>query len=89
MAHFQRNAQTAWRRVDNEMLIVGTQGNKLTILNDTAARVWELLDGSVSSSDLAKVLAAEFEVDAAAAEADVERLLNDLSERKLVARLDP
>jgi hypothetical protein len=88
MAQFQRNPQTAWRRVENEVVIVATRGNKLTVLNDTAARVWELLDGGASSADIGEAIAREYEVEARVASADVDRLLADLLERQLVAKVE-
>ena len=89
MTLFRRSPQTAWRRVQDEVLIVATQGNRLSVLNDTAARVWELLDHDVSSDDIATALSQEFDVDEATARRDVELLLAELLERNLVGKVDP
>ena len=89
MANFRRNPQTAWRRIENEVVIVATRGNKLTVLNDTAARIWELIDDGASPADIAGRIASEYEVSAQVAQADVDRLLADLLERQLVAVLAP
>ncbi len=89
MTLFRRSSQTAWRRVQDEVLIVATQGNRLSVLNDTAARVWELLDHDASSAEIARTLSQEFEVDEETARADAERLLTELLERNLVSKIEP
>lgn len=89
MQRFRRNTETAWRRVESEMLIVATKGNKLTVLNDTGGRVWELLDEAGTIEAIAKEIAAEFQVDATSAQLDVSRLIADLEQRNLVIRVGP
>jgi hypothetical protein len=47
-----------------------------------------LLDGGASSADIGEAIAREYEVEARVASADVDRLLADLLERQLVAKVE-
>lgn len=84
MAMLRRNDRTAWRRVENEVLIISSDSNTLTVLNDTGARVWELLDSPASVDALAVAIADEFEVDEPSARRDIESFVADLSKRRLI-----
>jgi hypothetical protein len=56
----------------------------LFVLNDTAAWIWDRIDGRRGIEQLTDELAATFEVERPVARADVERLLSDLREAGLV-----
>lgn len=84
----QRNSKAAWRRVEGEVLIVSSERNSLTVLNDTAARVWELLDTNRTEEELAKALCDEFEVDFPSARRDVTVFVDDLLTRGLLRRIE-
>ena len=85
MAHLlRRNPRTAWHRVENEVLIISSDTNTLTVLNDPGARIWELLETQMGVDELAMHLVDEFEVDAVTARRDVERFVDDLRKGNLV-----
>jgi predicted transcriptional regulator len=59
------------------------------LLNLTATRIWQLADGSRSVDEITTILTQEFEVDFQQAYQSVIRLLNELSEKKVIAWVGP
>jgi hypothetical protein len=84
MELIQRNRRTAWRRVEDEVVIVSSETNALTILNETAGRVWELLGEPRTYEELATALSLEFDVEVGQARRDVADLVADLRLSKLI-----
>lgn len=74
----RRADDAAWRMVDGEMIVVSASRGSILALNPTAALVWERADGTVSVDDLARGLAEEYEIDPAAAAADIDEFLDEL-----------
>ncbi len=81
----RRNSRTAWRRVEDEVIIISSDSNGLTVLNDTGARIWELLDSDRSADELAAFLVSEFEVELDRARSDIEEFASDMRRRKLIS----
>jgi hypothetical protein len=54
------------------------------MLNPTASRIWQLVDGSRSAEDIAVVLTEEYDVDFQQAWQAVNIMLNELSEKRLI-----
>lgn len=84
-----RAADVVTRVVAGETLVVPVRRrvadlSSIFVLNETASRVWELADGTRTASEIARVIAAEFEVDAATAATDVAELITDLRARQLL-----
>lgn len=80
------------RRVAGEMVLVpvssGTtrRDTRFFVLNETAERLWSLLEQPRAPAELAQHLTLEFEVDAARARADVDAFLADLSAQGAIIR---
>lgn len=81
---FKRSDRIAWRRVQDEVLIISSDTNRLTVLNGTGGRVWELLEAHETADALATALVQEFEVDAGRASKDVSAFLREMRERDLI-----
>jgi chemotaxis protein methyltransferase CheR len=84
-----RDQNLVSRKVAGETLVLPIRAGAadlqhLFVLNDTAAWIWERLDGRRGIEQLAGELATEFEVDETRAREDIERLLAQLSETGLV-----
>jgi hypothetical protein len=56
------------------------------VLNETAERLWSLLEAPYAAAELAQHLTEDFEVDAARARADVDAFLADLLEQGAIIR---
>jgi len=67
------------REVDGEILLLDTESNLIHQLNRTASFIWRKYQEGASPSEIADVLAKEFEVEEHAVRSDIERT---------VARLD-
>ena len=73
------------RRVGDEVIVLDLAGGEYFGLPDVGARMWEcLLDGQ-SLQEVANIIASEYEVDQATADADVARIVAELRDRGLVA----
>ncbi len=71
------------REVAGEVILVPIRDNvgdleSIYTLNATAARIWALLDGEHTLADIRDAIVAEFEVEAAEAEADLLELVEHL-----------
>jgi hypothetical protein len=80
------------RRVAGELVLVPVAGTRqqrdtrFFVLNDTAERLWSLMEEPRSADELAQHLTTEFEVDAARARADVAAFLADLDSQGAIIR---
>lgn len=86
-AMLRRSPTTAWKRLGDELLIVASDTNTLTVLNDTGARVWELLEQARSLDELVATIVEEFAVDEGAARRDVAQFVEALDRQQLVERV--
>ena len=69
------------RVVDAEAVLVLPARGEVKVLNEVGARIWELSDGNRTVREIANVICEEYEVDAAAAEADTLAFFKDLEDR--------
>lgn len=80
------------RRVAGELVLVpvasGRQqrDTRFFVLNETAERLWSLLEAPRSADELAQHLTTEFDVDASRARADVDAFLADLDAQGAIIR---
>ena|SRR5687767_12944854 len=87
----KRDQNLVSRQIAGETLLVPIRSGAadldfLFVLNDTAAWIWERVDGVRSVDQLVQELVITFQVDAARARQDVEQLLSNLREAGLVHR---
>lgn len=73
-----------WRVVDDEALILNTSNGFYFSMNGTATEAWCLLTEGKSIDEVARVIADRYDVDVAAAKADVESLLADLKQEQIL-----
>lgn len=67
-----------------EAVIISPGQAEVRMLNHTATRIWELIDGERSVDDIVAILVSEFEVSSDHARSSVDQLLADLAERDLI-----
>ena len=68
----------AWRRVDNEVLVLHLRTGYYYSLNDSGARLWEELAGGATLARACAQLEKEFTVDSVTARADAEQIVAEL-----------
>ncbi|MBK8481435.1 MAG: PqqD family protein [Proteobacteria bacterium] len=86
--HYRAAATQVSRRLGDETVLLDLAGSVYYSLNDVGSLVWEQLQTAHTLAELCEVVQARFDVEAAACEADLRQLLNELLERGLVETLE-
>ena len=73
---YTQNPDVVARRIADEFLLVPVRRtaadvDKIYALNDTAGRIWELIDGNRSLSSIRDTIVAEYDIGASRAESDI------------------
>jgi len=77
-------ADVVARRLGDSAVLVRLSTNQIYELNETGARLWELLEEGASIDAAVTTLAREFEAAREEIAGDVDALLRDLSEQGLI-----
>ncbi|MDE2491332.1 MAG: PqqD family protein [Elusimicrobia bacterium] len=72
---FRRRPDAAWRRIGEEVVVLDLRTGAYFSLNETAALIWEELDGGATRAKAAARLCAEFDADEERAARDVDELV--------------
>ncbi|HEY3282217.1 MAG TPA: HPr-rel-A system PqqD family peptide chaperone [Armatimonadota bacterium] len=83
---YGRAAGVVFDRLDDELLAIDREGGWCYSLNETAGRVWELLERPARAADLCAALAEEYEVAGDECREEVLSLLEELREYGIVER---
>jgi hypothetical protein len=70
-----RNEDIIWRRIEDDVVLIGKDGLVIHVLNKTAARIWELCDGTNGPGEIVADLCERFEVAPEEVRADVQEIL--------------
>jgi PqqD family protein of HPr-rel-A system len=81
---YKRDPGLPFQKLEEETIVVDPRTREVHLLNDTAARVWELLEASCSLDDLTGALAEEYDATPDAMRAGVEELLGGLRDKGLL-----
>ena len=85
-ASFRREDALPFQRLDEETIVVDPRSREVHLLNETAARIWDLLETASSVDQLVEALGEEYE--GATPEQlrhEVEAFLGDLGGKGLLA----
>ncbi len=82
--NFRRSPDLPFRVVDEEVVIVSPPEGEITVLNETAAKIWQLLDGKRTLQQIADILAHEFEVERGKAYSDCFDFIKKLEQKGFV-----
>jgi hypothetical protein len=90
---YRRNENVVARQVGDDVVIVPIRHNvgdldSVYTLNEVAARVWALLDGSRTSKAVLDIVSSEYDVSRDVIERDVAELFASLEEATLIGRND-
>ena len=80
-----RSDVVSFERFDGEMIVVKSDEAMMRVLNPVGAFIFERLDGRMNLTDLVTAITGAFAVSPEVAAADLERFLEDLSRRGLLA----
>ena len=81
---YQRDPGLPFQKLEEETIVVDPRTREVHLLNNTAARVWELLASSSTLDDLTEALAEEYDATPEAMRAGVEELLGGLRDKGLL-----
>jgi len=86
---FSARRDLSARQVGVDLVLYDSAGREVHVLNSSAAKVFELCDGSHTLEEMAKVLTESFDgIDYVQAYEDVKRILNIFEEKCLMVPKD-
>jgi hypothetical protein len=85
-ATFAISDRVVARRVGDEVLLLDLSTGVYQALNETAARMWSLLQNGDPIESIAATVASEYDIDPESAAADVRALLARLLDERLIAK---
>ena len=83
----QREEKIPWRLIEGEAVLVNIEDGEVIHLNEVAAEIWSVIDGTRSVEEIVKHVNREFEAEIATIEKDVFDFLNQLIEKKVARTL--
>lgn len=86
MSNFKVNPNVVAQRVEDQVVVVNLETNRIFALNSTGARVWELLSEGHDASEIHATLSQEYAVDGRQLRDEIGRLLAELNAESLVER---
>ena len=84
-----KNTELVWRVIDGETVIIPldeqtSDSEKISFLNETGTRIWELIDGKNSIKDIVVKIVKEYEIEEKEAEKEVVSFVENLKNRNLI-----
>jgi coenzyme PQQ biosynthesis protein PqqD len=83
-----RASQTASQMIEGEAVVLDIPGKMLRGLNPVASRIWQLIDGTRSLSEISATIAREFSVGSEEVARDVKEFLDELADKQLITYSD-
>jgi len=82
-ARYEKDPNIVYREIAGEAILVPIRKQTadeaaIYVLNETGARIWELLDGERTLRDVLDTLSQEYDVDADTAEGDLVQMIGQL-----------
>jgi hypothetical protein len=79
------NPDVVFKRIGERMVLIHLETNQIFELNNTGARIWEMLEAGTPEDDILERLSAEFEVAPEQLKRDLNDLLRELTSQGLIA----
>jgi hypothetical protein len=83
-AYPKRREGVAAQVADGEAVLLDIESGEYFSLNPVGSRIWELCDGTRSTTEIVSVICGEFDVAEDVATADAHEILDELQNEKLV-----
>jgi hypothetical protein len=77
-----------WRGIDDDIVVIKDDGQKVHVLNKTAARIWEMCGGGMGPDEIAVNLSERYDVSLEQASTDVKNSMARMMELGLLKRAD-
>ena len=72
------------KRVDDEIVLVNMETNRIYELNRTAASLWDLLGPGATPAELSERMAEDFDIEKERLESEVDQVLKQLAAERLI-----
>ena len=80
-----KSSDVAWQLVDEKAVILHIPGKMLRGFNLVASRIWQLIDGKRTLTEIARDVSAEYSCAEEEVLEDVKTFLDELIEKKMIA----
>lgn len=80
----KRKEKVPWQIMDGRALLLSPEESQAHELNETATWVWQILVDELTYEELLENFCSEYEVEQAEADQDLQELLDQLVEKKLI-----
>ena len=80
----EKKPDLIWRSLDDGTVIINPEQGDVKVLNEVGARVWELVDGQRSISQIAQEITQDYEVSFDDANKDLQDYLNIMIDQGLL-----
>lgn len=84
---FERVAELPFNRLEEQILVVVARTREVHLLNESAARIWELLEAPATFEGLMEALREEYDLDPDGGEKEVEAVVTEMMGKGLVRSL--
>jgi hypothetical protein len=84
MMRVKRSDKAVCRIIDDEVVILIPEKGILYALGGCGSRVWELIDGTATVSEIINIICDEYEVEPERAREDINEFIKDLTKLDLV-----
>ena len=81
---WKHSPDVVFRDLDGEAVILDLASGTYFGLNEVGTLVWRMIDEGRNAAEIVDAVAAEYQADRAAIAQDVNRLIEDLSTRRLI-----
>ncbi|MDY6865826.1 MAG: PqqD family protein [Halobacteriota archaeon] len=79
-----RSEDLVWRVIEDDIVILTSDGREIHTLNKVGGAIWELADGTISLNDITSKICNRFDVSFETAREDVIEFAKELSDKKLL-----
>jgi hypothetical protein len=80
----RRADNVIFREIADEIVVINVDGQKVHVLNKTAARIWEMCDGSLGPDEIAEKLCERYDISLERASNDVRNTVTKMMEKGLL-----
>lgn len=80
----RQSDECAWQAIRGKIIVVYPRDREIHRLNETASAIWQYIEKPRTVKEVARHVAAEFDVSESAADADARQFLAELLEKNLI-----
>jgi hypothetical protein len=82
----ERNKDVIWRRIEDNIVLIGKEGMEIHTLNKTAAKIWELCDGTNGIDQITANICDSYDVTPEEADISVREVIDKMEKMGLIEK---